>query len=85
MSSPMKPAAAAVTLPASPATMLPALADICKALSIPREVLASDDEISHAWQNLPRELNNIPSQLRDELLARPRGDTARRNGACAVV
>lgn len=70
MSAISKPATTAVTLPASPATMLPALAEICNALSIPREVLASDDEIAHAWQNLPRELNNIPAPLRTELLAR---------------
>jgi hypothetical protein len=60
----------AVDLPALPAQMLPALASLTSALGIPREVLASDEEISYAWRDLPRELKGIPADLRGELIAR---------------
>jgi len=39
-------------------------------LGIPREVLASDEEIQYAWRDLPRELREIPPALRGELVAR---------------
>lgn len=60
----------AVVLPAVPNTVLPILNDLTEALGIPRDVLASDEEIHYAWQNLPRELKDIPVHLRDELIAR---------------
>ncbi|MDU4736904.1 hypothetical protein [Clostridium sp.] len=50
--------------------MLPAVKEIITALNVPREVLASDEEIAYAWSGLPRELNKIPPELRGELLAR---------------
>ena len=40
------------------------------ALGVPREVLASDEEMAYAWQNLPRELKRIPVDRRNPLLAR---------------
>ena len=43
---------------------------IIQALNIPREVLASDEEIAYAWNNLPRELMKIPSESRNELIAK---------------
>lgn len=46
------------------------LADITTALGIPRDVLASDEEIVHALAGLPRLLNKIPESKRDSLLAR---------------
>jgi hypothetical protein len=46
------------------------LAQLTSALGIPREVLASDEEISYAWQNLPRELARIPKDRLNVLLAR---------------
>lgn len=49
---------------------LPAIKEIVTALNVPREVLASEQNIVYAWRELPRELSGIPANLRDELLAR---------------
>jgi len=57
-------------LPALPEQMLPALSRLTKALGIPREVLAPDEEITYAWRDLPRELAVIPPNLCGELIAR---------------
>lgn len=57
-------------LPALPATILPSLSSLTTALGIPRTVLASDEEIQYAWNDLPRELREIPPALRGELVAR---------------
>ena len=59
-----------LNLPALPTTVLPAITELTQALGIPREALASDDEIQYAWRDLPRELKEIPVPLRDELIAR---------------
>lgn len=59
-----------VNLPALPNTVLPAIAELTEALGIPREVLASQEEIEYAWRDLPRELREIPGDLRGELIAR---------------
>lgn len=59
-----------ITLPELPDQMLPAITSLTQALGIPREVLASDEEIAYAWRDLPRELRAIPSELRGELIAR---------------
>jgi hypothetical protein len=48
--------------------MLPALAQLTTALGIPREVLAPDSEIAYTWRDLPRELADIPQELRGELI-----------------
>lgn len=59
-----------VNLPALPNTVLPAIEELTAALGIPREVLASQEEIEYAWRDLPRELREIPGDLRGELIAR---------------
>lgn len=59
-----------VKLPALPNTVLPAITELTTALGIPREVLASQEEIEYAWRDLPRELREIPGDLRGELIAR---------------
>ncbi|AFS37292.1 hypothetical protein [Alteromonas macleodii] len=59
-----------VNLPALPNTVLPAIAELTAAFGIPREVLASQEEIEYAWRDLPRELREIPGDLRGELIAR---------------
>ena len=64
------PKSRAPTLPAMPSTVLPAINALTSALGIPRSVLASDDEIEYAWRDLPRELQEIPAELRGELIAR---------------
>ncbi|WP_082664520.1 hypothetical protein ACNFJ7_05190 [Sphingomonas sp. HT-1] len=40
------------------------------ALGVDRQVLAVDDQIDHAWGNLPRLLGRIPAEHRNETLAR---------------
>lgn len=65
------------TIVAKP-TMLPKLLDatlphlngIMEAFNLPREIIASDDEIAYAWRELPREIMRIPEELRDELIVR---------------
>ncbi|SFG37413.1 hypothetical protein [Neptunomonas qingdaonensis] len=59
-----------IDLPALPDTVLPAIAQLTTALGIPRDVLASAEEIEYAWRDLPRELREIPDDLRGELVAR---------------
>ena len=59
-----------LNLPVIKESTLPTLIDITNALGVPREVLASDEEIQYAWRDLPRELNRIPPEIRNELLAR---------------
>jgi hypothetical protein len=59
-----------VNLPALPSTVLPAINELTSALGIPRDVLASQEEIEYAWRDLPRELREIPVDLRGELIAR---------------
>ncbi|MCK8077666.1 hypothetical protein MSG34_15990 [Vibrio sp. 1CM2L] len=59
-----------VNLPALPNTVLPAIDELTTALGIPRSVLASQEEIEYAWKDLPRELREIPADLRGELVAR---------------
>ncbi len=46
------------------------LDQITDALSVPRDVLPTKGEIDHAWGNLPRLLNMIPPELRDERMIR---------------
>ena len=43
---------------------------ITNSLGLPREILASSQDIGIAWQQLPTLLNKIPAQLRGPLLAR---------------
>ncbi|MGL5799612.1 MAG: hypothetical protein ACRCYN_06050, partial [Plesiomonas sp.] len=58
------------TLPSLPAAVLPAIEQLVKTLGIPRNALASAEEIEYAWRDLPRELREIPEALRGELIAR---------------
>jgi len=57
-------------LPALPEKVIPAINELVDSLGIPREMLASDEEIEYAWKDLPRELKQIPPELRGELIAR---------------
>jgi hypothetical protein len=61
---------ASISLPSLPNQTLPAIDALTAALGIPRDVLASDEEVAYAWQNLPREIQAIPCDLRGELIAR---------------
>ncbi|WP_302141537.1 hypothetical protein [Halomonas alkalicola] len=59
-----------VNLPGLPEAVLPAINQLAASLGIPREVLASEEDIAYAWRDLPRELREIPPELRGELIAR---------------
>jgi hypothetical protein len=49
---------------------LPDINALIKAFNLPRDVIASDEEISCAWKELPREINRIPIELRNGLIFR---------------
>jgi hypothetical protein len=66
----IKAESASPTLPTLPKTFLPAINELTKYLGIPREVLASEEEIEYAWHDLPRELRDIPPSVEGELIAR---------------
>lgn len=55
-----------LNLPAVLVSVSPVLDDVAKALGVARNVLASDEEIQHAWAGLPRILIKVPPQLRSE-------------------
>jgi len=57
-------------LPAVIDRTIPALTALTNALGIPREILASDEEIGAAWANLPRVLKKIPPQHRTQELGK---------------
>lgn len=59
-----------VKLPAVLGNTIPALTELTSALGVPRDILASDSEIESAWANLPSVLRKIPSDLRNEGMAR---------------
>lgn len=64
------PAVPSQFLPAITNQTLPAISQITEALGLPREVVASDENIQCAWNDIPRELRLIPPELRNEALAR---------------
>lgn len=58
-------------LPDLSVNTIPAINQLVTSLGFPREVLASDEEIRYAWNDLPRELRNIPvDNVAPELIAR---------------
>ncbi|AZG97078.1 hypothetical protein JEP11_08805 [Proteus mirabilis] len=59
-----------VNLPAVMGNTLPVLDQLTDALGVPRDILASGQEIQTAWNNLPGVMNKIPPALRTEGLAR---------------
>ncbi len=59
-----------VALPALPDESGSHLDQITKALGVSRDVLADDESIQFAWEQLPRHLRQIPPNLRDERIVR---------------
>lgn len=53
-------------LPAVTAGTDDLLVQITSALGVPRDVLPAKAQIDHTWDNLPRLVSIIPSELRDE-------------------
>ncbi|MBX5145381.1 hypothetical protein [Rhizobium lentis] len=64
------PVSGVISLPATSGLTAPMLTALTQALGVPREVLAADDQIEHAWANLPRLLDRIPAEHRSETLVR---------------
>jgi hypothetical protein len=46
------------------------LKQLTAALGVPRDVVASDEQIDHAWSQLPRLIKRIPPALRDERIVK---------------
>lgn len=60
----------AVTLPDVAPLSSPLLTQLTAALGVPRNVLAEDEQIAHAWSQLPRLIKKIPPHLRDERIVK---------------
>lgn len=58
------------TLPDVMDNTLPSIGNILSSFGLPREIIASNEEIACAWRELPREISRIPPELRDGLIAR---------------
>ena len=59
-----------VSLPTVANHTSPMLQVLTQALGVSRDILPTDEQIGHAWDNLPRLLSRIPPNLRDEGLIR---------------
>lgn len=59
-----------VELPDTLCSTLPSINGLMNAFNLPRELIASDEEIVCAWRDLPREISRIPSDLRDGMIVR---------------
>lgn len=59
-----------VKLPQIVESTVPVLDQLTTTLGVPRDLLASSNEIQTAWNNLPNVMNKIPPALRTEGLAR---------------
>lgn len=60
----------AVTLPDVSPLSSALLTQLTTALGVPRNVVAEDDQIEHAWSQLPRLIRKIPPHLRDERIVK---------------
>jgi hypothetical protein len=52
-----------VKLPAITSYTSTYLDEITRSLKVPRDIIASDDEIQEAWNRLPRIMAHIPPEL----------------------
>jgi hypothetical protein len=60
-----------IDLPDNVPTLSGSMLDkLTAAMGVPRTVIATDDQIKHAWSQLPRLLQRIPVELRDERMIR---------------
>jgi hypothetical protein len=46
------------------------LEQLTDALGVPRDILPDNEQIMHAWKQLPRQLDRIPPKLRDQRIVR---------------
>lgn len=70
MSLPVSSTPTGIALPNSTALTAQMLEDLTKALGVERSILPSDQQIGHVWSNLPRLLEKIPAQHRNETVVR---------------
>ena len=70
MKLPAKPVASSIVLPDIAPVTAPMLESLTKALGVERNILPSDDQISHLWSNLPRLIGKIPAEHRSETIVR---------------
>ncbi|MCW5686557.1 MAG: hypothetical protein KIT85_19350 [Pseudolabrys sp.] len=72
MTLPVPPAtpSTSLTLPSSTGRAAQILDEITAALGVPRTILPSEQQINHAWSNLPRLLEKMPPQHRNETVVR---------------
>ncbi|QDI76451.1 MULTISPECIES: hypothetical protein [Roseobacteraceae] len=61
----LAPQHSSVLLPEIEANSEELISDVTSALGVDRELLPSDEQISHVWSNIPRQLRKIPPELRD--------------------
>jgi hypothetical protein len=59
-----------IALPNIAGFSAPMLDAVTQAMGVDRNIIATNEQIAHAWANLPRLLNKIPSPLRDERMVR---------------
>ena len=64
------PSFPSVNLPDVSPLASPLLKQLTAALGVPRDVVATDDQIDHAWSQLPRLIKRIPPELRDERIVK---------------
>jgi len=64
------PAFPVVVLPDVSALASPLLAQLTAALGVPRNIVATDEQIGQAWSQLPRLIKRIPPELRDERIVK---------------
>lgn len=57
-----------LTLPPVQTSTAITIHEITSSLGVPREIVASEEEIHYAWRDLPRELGSIPPELRNNQL-----------------
>lgn len=70
MSLPTKPFPTSISLPEVTGITGPMLGSLTAALGVDRNILPGDEQIAHAWANLPRLIGRIPPQHRNETLVR---------------
>ncbi len=59
-----------ISLPETLPSALIHVDNVMQAFNLPREILASEEEIKYAWSELPREILRIPPELRNGLIVR---------------
>lgn len=59
-----------ISLPAIKDNETGMLEELTRAIGVPRDVIASNEQIFYAWHALPRAISKIPVEYRNQLLAR---------------